>query len=218
VQFNTYTVAGARVACWLANNLEPDAAGLAAVLAGYEVHEPAATGAQARALRPWAVRLRAVFASAGLDHKAVLVDALLVSAKCTPRLVSHGDGLAVHLHYAPVRNDLPARVRALTAAGLAHVIDGGFGDRLGSCQRDGCGVAFIDTSRNGGRKFCSVRCANQVNVALHRARQRQARQRQVGSPQRGHGAPACRLRPDEVPPVAGHVAEDHDVAVGLAAW
>jgi predicted RNA-binding Zn ribbon-like protein len=65
-------------------------------------------------------------------------------------------------------------VRALTAAGLAHVIDGGDGARLRTCARAGCDVAFLDTSRNGRRHFCSVRCANQVNVANHRQRQRPA--------------------------------------------
>jgi predicted RNA-binding Zn ribbon-like protein len=32
---------------------------------------------------------------------------------------------------------------------------------------------FIDVSRNGRRHFCSVRCANQVNVAKHRTRKRE---------------------------------------------
>jgi predicted RNA-binding Zn ribbon-like protein len=174
VQFNTYTVAGARIACWLANHPEPDPAALAAVLAGHDVHDPAVTSAQARSLRPWARSLRTVFEAAGLRAKATAADALLVAARCTPRLVSHGAGRPVHLHYAPVRDDLAARIRALTAAGLAHVIDDGLGDRLRCCEREDCGTAFIDTSRNGGRKFCSVRCANQVNVARHRARQRRA--------------------------------------------
>jgi predicted RNA-binding Zn ribbon-like protein len=174
MQFNTYTTAGAHVACWLVNNCEPDARALTEVLAGYDVHEPTPTAAQARAVRPWAGRLRAIFEAGSLAEKATLADGLLATARCVPRLVSHGEGLPFHLHYAPVRDDLPSRVRALTAAGLAHLIDDGFGDRLGSCRRAGCGVAFIDTSRNGGRKFCSVRCANQVNVALHRARKRTA--------------------------------------------
>jgi predicted RNA-binding Zn ribbon-like protein len=65
-------------------------------------------------------------------------------------------------------------VKALTAAGLAHVIDDGAGSRLRACSRSGCGTVFIDTSRNGRRHFCSVRCANQVNVANHRRRRREA--------------------------------------------
>jgi predicted RNA-binding Zn ribbon-like protein len=172
VQFNTYTTAGAHIGCWLANNREPGARALAGVLTSFDVHEPEPTAAQARALRPWAGRLRAIFEAGPVAAKAGLADELLVSARCMPRLVSHGEGLPFHLHYAPVRDDLPARVRALTAAGIAHLIDDGFGDRLGACARRGCATAFIDTSRNGGRKFCSVRCANQVNVALHRSRQR----------------------------------------------
>jgi len=63
-------------------------------------------------------------------------------------------------------------VMALTAAGLAHMIDSGAGARLRCCDRGACGTAFLDTSRNGRRHFCSVRCANQVNVANHRLRQR----------------------------------------------
>jgi predicted RNA-binding Zn ribbon-like protein len=172
MQFNTYTVAGARIACWLANHVHADAAQLGEVLASYDVHEPVPTDAHARALHSWGQRLRAVFEAAALADKAAATDGLLVAARCTPRLVSHAPGLPFHLHYAPVQTDLAARVKALTAAGLGHLIDNGFGERLRSCERAGCMTAFIDTSRNGRRKFCSVRCANQVNVARHRARRR----------------------------------------------
>jgi predicted RNA-binding Zn ribbon-like protein len=175
MQFNTYTVAGAHVAVWLVNHPAPEAADLAAALHDHDVHEPLATADEALAVRPWAARLREVFAAAVVADKAELTDALLVAADCRPRLVSHGAGQPFHFHYAPVRTGLAARVRALTAAGLAHVIDGEAGARLRVCSRPGCGVAFLDTSRNGRRHFCSVRCANQVNVASHRQRQRQAR-------------------------------------------
>ena len=179
MQFNTYTVAGAHIAVWLVNHPAPDAAALAAELRRREVHEPVVTTAEAAALRPWAARLREVFAAADAG-KAQLTDALLVAADCRPRLVSHGAGKPHHFHYAPVDSGLAARVRALTAAGLAHVIDGGGGSRLRACDRAGCGVAFIDTSRNGRRHFCAVRCANQVNVANHRQRRRYAAVRPAG--------------------------------------
>ena len=158
MQFNTYTVAGAHIAVWLVNHPDPGAAALAAELRRHEVHEPAVTAA----------------AAAAVTDKALLTDALLVTADCRPRLVSHGGGKPFHFHYAPVGEGLGARVRALTAAGLAHVIDGGGGTRLRVCSRAGCGVAFLDTSRNGRRHFCSVRCANQVNVTNHRQRRRAA--------------------------------------------
>jgi predicted RNA-binding Zn ribbon-like protein len=172
MQFNTYTVAGAHIAVWLVNHPAGDAAALAAELGRREVHGPLVTTADAAALRPWAARLRAVFEDPVTPGKARLIDALLVDADCRPRLVSHGAGRPFHFHYAPVETGVAARVRALTAAGLGHVVDGGAGDRLRACDRPGCGVAFIDTSRNGRRHFCSVRCANQVNVANHRQRRR----------------------------------------------
>ena len=172
MQFNTYTVAGAQIACWLANNPRPDADALADLLAGYDVHQPVATQAQARALRPWAQQLSEVFGAPAVADKARHADALLIAARCAPRLVSHGEGLPFHLHYAAVSTGLASRVKALTAAGLAHIIDDGDGTRLQVCQRPDCGTAFLDTSRNGRRRFCGIRCANQVNVARHRDRKR----------------------------------------------
>ena len=69
--------------------------------------------------------------------------------------------------------DQPRTIPIPIAAWLALVIDDGNGARLRACSRAGCGTVFIDTSRNGRRHFCSVRCANQVNVANHRLRRRQ---------------------------------------------
>lgn len=173
MQFDTYTAFGAHIACWMANNRETDPETLGHVLAGYDVHEPAVSWRQVRALEPWAGCLRTVFEAGTEAERAQRADALLLAADCRPRLVRHADGLPFHLHYAPVRAGLAARVRALTAGGLAHVIDEGSGFRLRVCQRAGCENAFLDVSRNGRRRFCSLRCANQVNVASHRQRQRQ---------------------------------------------
>jgi len=174
MQFNTYTYAGAHIAASLVNNPSPVAQDFAAMLASYDVHQPVASTAEMRALRPWAGRLREVFEARAVADKAQLADALLVAAGCRPRLVSHGADLPFHFHYVSVHAGLAARVKALTAAGLAHVIDDGAGSRLRACSRAGCGTVFIDTSRNGRRHFCSVRCANQVNVANHRLRRRHA--------------------------------------------
>jgi predicted RNA-binding Zn ribbon-like protein len=174
VQFNTYTAAGAHIAVWLVNHPSPAAPALAATLEGYDVHHAVTTADEVRALRSWAERLRLIFEAGTVAEKAERADALLVAADCRPRLVSHGAGLPFHFHYAPVRTGLAARVKALTAAGVAHVIDGGGGSRLRACGRSGCGIVFLDTSRNGRRHFCSVRCANQVNGANHRLRRRRA--------------------------------------------
>ncbi|MEP7024290.1 MAG: CGNR zinc finger domain-containing protein, partial [Actinomycetota bacterium] len=97
---------------------------------------------------------------------------------------------AHHLHYAPVDASLTARVRALTASGLAHLIADGAGHRLGCCRRLGCAVVFVDVSRGGRRHFCSVRCANAVNVRLHRARH-QARRPATGGDAGSAGSAAA---------------------------
>jgi predicted RNA-binding Zn ribbon-like protein len=173
VQFNTYTSAGAHIAAALVNDPSADASAVGGVLAGFEVHDPVPASGQLAALRAWAARLREVFDAADPDGQARAVDTLLRASDCRPSLVSH-DGQPYHLHYAPVTTDLVARVKALTAAGLAHVIAEGGGHRIRCCQRAGCANVFVDVSRNGGRCFCSVRCANQVNVARHRARHRGA--------------------------------------------
>jgi predicted RNA-binding Zn ribbon-like protein len=174
MQFNTYTYAGAHIAAWLVNHPSPDASALAETLRRYDVHEPSVSAAQVRTLLAWTERLSTVFESGTVAEKAQRAGELLIAADCRPRLVSHGPDLPYHFHYAAVRTSLAARVKALTAAGLAHVIDDGAGARLRACSRAGCSTVFIDTSRNGRRHFCSVRCANQVNVANHRLRKRQA--------------------------------------------
>lgn len=176
MQFNTYTAAGSLIAADLVNHVTAgrpadaaDRVALSAVLDRYDVHVATVSRPAAASIRAWTQRLRPVFETAPPAGKAALVDELLIAAACQPRLVSH-DGLAHHLHYAPLDAGLPARVRALTASGLAHLIADGAGHRLGCCQRDGCPAVFVDVSRAGRRHFCSVRCANAVNVRLHRAR------------------------------------------------
>jgi len=151
VQFNTYTSAGAHIAAALVNDPMADVAAVGALLAGFDVEEPTPAEAELAELREWTARLRSVF---------------------EPQAEEAHDGLPYHLHYKPLDGDLAARVKAFTAAGLAYLVAEGWGSRLGRCQRAGCATAFVDTSRNGTRHFCSVRCANQVNVTNHRVRRR----------------------------------------------
>src|SRR5436309_12985625 len=80
MQFNTYTVAGAHIAVWLVNHPSPGSPDLAAVLGGYDVHQPVTNAAQVRALGSWAQRLRELFEAATVAEKAELADALLVAA------------------------------------------------------------------------------------------------------------------------------------------
>ena len=61
---------------------------------------------------------------------------------------------------------------SVTTAGLALALGSDRSGRLGVCAADPCDRVFTDTSRNGGRRFCSTRCQNRVKAAAHRHRSR----------------------------------------------
>ncbi|HUQ57605.1 CGNR zinc finger domain-containing protein [Lentzea sp.] len=119
---------------------------------------------QERDVRDWVERLRQVFRDPSVD----LLNALLAESSTTPYISTH-DGRAPHLHYARADAPIDVRIKAYTAAGMAAVYCEDAG-RIGWCGREGCGTVFIDTSRNGRRRFCSTKCANRVAVAGHRSR------------------------------------------------
>lgn len=117
----------------------------------------------------WFRRLEAVFASADRDERVRMLNALLAQSATQPYISQHDDR-APHLHFAPETAPTVERVRAYTAAGLAHVLCQDH-ERMGRCAREGCGVVYVDTSRNGRRRYCTTKCANRVHVAEHRERQ-----------------------------------------------
>ncbi|QVQ50110.1 CGNR zinc finger domain-containing protein [Spiractinospora alimapuensis] len=171
MQFNHYGGNGAELASALANVVDHSPAGLAEALSAQRIRDPEPNEDQARELTAWCERLRPVFGERDQQHQIALVNALLVDGTTRVRIATH-DGHPPHLHYQGEVDDLVSRVRAVTAGGLAVAVCGAGGHRLGRCERQGCEVTFIDTSRNGRRRFCSVTCANRVNVARHRSRHR----------------------------------------------
>ena len=56
------------------------------------------------------------------------------------------------------------------ATGLAIVLGGDLYDRLGVCTAPHCDRVYVDTSRNGTRRFCSTACQNRVKAAAFRER------------------------------------------------
>jgi hypothetical protein len=126
------------------------------------------TDAEAAEIIAWADRLSPAFGEPDVDRLVGVVNGLLRDSASQPYISQH-DGRAPHIHYAPERDGEVARSKAFTAAGVAHVLclDP---TRLGRCDNDGCDVVYVDTSRNGRRRFCSTRCATRVYVADHRSR------------------------------------------------
>lgn len=168
MHFSHYGGTGAELAVHMINAREVSAE----LLSQHDLHVGELTGDQFRRLGEWAERLRPVFTASDVDTAVRLVNALLDDSASKPYISRH-DGRPPHLHYASEHDDAVARVCALTAAGVAHLLCDD-PQRLGHCGRSGCEVVYVDTSRNGRRRFCSTRCANRTRVAEHRDRQRAA--------------------------------------------
>ncbi|WP_106193446.1 CGNR zinc finger domain-containing protein [Umezawaea tangerina] len=172
MHFNPYGGVAAEIAATLVNSLvtaDPPLSSdeLVAALRAHDYRPVGVLGTDDMAsLTVWAHRLEQVFAGAG--DRVELLNALLAESATQPYISRH-DGRAPHLHFAREDGPMLARLRAYTAAGLAHAFCQE-PDRVGRCDRDGCGVVYVDTSRNGRRRFCSTRCSNRVHVAEHRDR------------------------------------------------
>ncbi|MFJ7997923.1 CGNR zinc finger domain-containing protein [Streptomyces sp. NPDC096310] len=125
-------------------------------------------------------RLRAVFTAAdsGEATQAVdLLNSLLLEFPVSPQISGHDflddEGRPRwHMHLAEHPSNATAGYAATAAMGLAfHLTEYGV-DRLGLCQAAPCRNAYLDTSTNRSRRYCSDRCATRANVAAYRARKR----------------------------------------------
>ena len=116
-----------------------------------------------------AAELRAVFAAGSVDEAARLVNALLSRTGARPALERH-DGEPWHLHFHAADDSLVNGWAAGCATGLAVVLGSELYDRLGVCTAPRCDRVYVDTSRNGTRRYCSTSCQNRVKTAAFRAR------------------------------------------------
>ncbi|HEX6345336.1 CGNR zinc finger domain-containing protein [Umezawaea sp.] len=170
MHFNPYGGLAAELAVSLVN-ADPDQSPdeLLALLRAHDYrHAGSFDAAGAAELMAWARRLEAVFA--GTVDRVAALNELLAESSTQPYISVH-DGREPHLHFAREEGPTVARVKAYTASGLAHAFCQD-PDRVGRCDREGCGVVYVDTSRNGRRRFCSTRCSNRVHVSEHRRTRR----------------------------------------------
>jgi predicted RNA-binding Zn ribbon-like protein len=131
------------------------------------------TLAEARELQRFAVAFRAVFAavaSGDVDTAAGQVNELIAATGAHPRLDRH-DGEPWHLHFHGNEDSLATGWAAGCATGLAVVLGSDLHGRIGVCTAPRCDRVYVDTSRNGTRRFCSTTCQNRVKAAAFRARQ-----------------------------------------------
>jgi len=115
-----------------------------------------------------------VDASAAGDGGEVVrrLNQLLGTHPIRPRVSGH-DESTWHLHV----NDESASAAGILISeallGLAILVTEVGATRLGRCAADNCTNAFVDTSTNNSRRFCSTRCSTRTNVAALRRRRRQ---------------------------------------------
>ena len=64
---------------------------------------------------------------------------------------------------------------ALIAREAIDLLGGPLRDRVRRCSGDGCAILFVDASRSGKRKWCSMTaCGNKTKVAMFRERNRES--------------------------------------------
>src|ERR1700678_1171089 len=115
---------------------------------GSRTHEEAELAAVLR-LRSRLARLWEMTA----DEAGALVNTLLADAHALPPPAPLADRMAVD-----------------AAMAIADVIRVGEFGRLRVCAADDCEDVLVDLSKNRSRRFCSLTCANRVNVAAFRSR------------------------------------------------
>jgi predicted RNA-binding Zn ribbon-like protein len=62
-------------------------------------------------------------------------------------------------------------MRSEAAIALVDVIRSDEMGRMRVCEADDCEGILLDLSRNGSKRFCSMRCGNRMNQLAYRARQ-----------------------------------------------
>ncbi|WP_250008664.1 CGNR zinc finger domain-containing protein [Actinoplanes sp. M2I2] len=103
------------------------------------------------------------------DDAVEVVNRMLREAKALPFLTRH-DGLDWHMHATSPDAPLAERIRAEVALALTDVIRMNEMSRLRICEADDCDGLVLDLSRNGSKRFCTVRCGNRMNMIAFRER------------------------------------------------
>jgi predicted RNA-binding Zn ribbon-like protein len=97
-------------------------------------------------------------------HDLTVVNRWAAEPLPIPQLGTHGltwTGLGVHASLAAVAKD------------GVELFGGPLASRVRNCANKGCAILFVDTSRSGRRRWCSMSaCGNKAKVGAFRLRQR----------------------------------------------
>jgi hypothetical protein len=103
------------------------------------------------------------------DAAALEVNRMMREARALPYLVRH-DSFDWHLHATAQDAPLAERIRVEVGLALMDVIRSDEMHRMRVCDAPDCEGVLVDLSRNGSKRFCSVRCGNRMNQVAYRER------------------------------------------------
>ena len=175
--FDSYDDSGLFVAIDLSNELTAGASRPVERLGRILAIDPASVAQLSEAeVEPFthlAVELRATIealAEGDVDGAAGWVNELLARFPAHPHLARE-DG-RWRLHHHPADLALVPMWSAICAEALARLIGSGRHGRIGLCAASGCDRAFVDQSKNGTKRYCSLTCQNRAKTAAFRQRAR----------------------------------------------
>jgi predicted RNA-binding Zn ribbon-like protein len=118
-----------------------------------------------------AEQLRAVFEyldRGNIDAAARRLNDLLAKHPANPHLANEDGVWRLHHHRADAA--LLPMWTSICAEGIARMIGAQSAHRLGICVATNCDRVYVDTTKNGSRRFCSITCQNRTKTAAFRRR------------------------------------------------
>lgn len=144
-------------------------AAFAARLSPAMAEEVRAVPDAAKRLLLMAGELRAAMVAADPAETASRINAMMRRFGAQPHLVEDV-GQPFHLHFHGAGETVIEALGGEFATALALIVDGYGAERLGLCQAHNCEAVYVDTTRNGSRRFCSASCTARAKTAAYRSR------------------------------------------------
>ncbi|MBX6752117.1 MAG: CGNR zinc finger domain-containing protein [Micromonosporaceae bacterium] len=139
-------------------------------------YRPDFTEAEVLGMRRLRDRLDEILRADSQEARFAMLNELFYSAAAIPQIVTHAEDPNPHFHYTLEDASYVDHIKGVTAYALARLIIMGEYDRLRTCEADGCNRLFLDTTRNGKRRYCSSQtCGNRIHTARYRNRKQQSR-------------------------------------------
>jgi len=115
-------------------------------------------------------RLRRVFEAEDVGEAADVLNEVAAAAGAVPRLEQDADGW--HVRFGPEERSIAAHLGATAAAALIEIVRTHGLSRFGTCAAAPCTGAFVDRTKNRGKRYCCELCADRAAQQHHRARRR----------------------------------------------